>query len=69
MGVLQVRPARPKSRTGTKTGVVAYFENDDLDKLRFLVGRANSNRSDVVRQAIRTLYDEVQAELREEGAA
>lgn len=69
MGVLQVRAPRAKSRAGTKTGVVAYFESDDLEKLRFLVGRANSNRSDIVRQAIRTLYNEVQAELTSDGAA
>lgn len=69
MGVLQVRSPKPKSRAGTKTGVVAYLEGDDLGKLDFLVGRANSNRSDIVRQALRRFYDEVQRELAKDGAA
>lgn len=63
MSVLQVRPPRPRSRQGTKTGVVAYLEPDDLALLDYLVRRANSNRSDVIRQAIRKLHADVVAEL------
>lgn len=64
MSVLQVREVRPRSRQGTKTGVVSYLEKDDLDKLDFCAKRANTNRSDIVRQAIRHLHEQVMRELR-----
>lgn len=63
MSVLVVRPPKPRSRSGSKVGVTVYVEDDDLAKLDFLVGRANSNRSDILRQAVNSLYDRVQVEL------
>ena len=56
MSVLQVRPPKGKTRAGTKTGVTTYLEDDDLGRLDELVGRANSDRSDIIRQAIRHLH-------------
>lgn len=62
MSVLQVRPAKTKSRAGTKIGVVTYLEDPDLQKLDWLVSKANSNRSDVIRQALRALHTAVRTE-------
>jgi metal-responsive CopG/Arc/MetJ family transcriptional regulator len=59
--VLQVRPQRQKTRAGTKTGVTTYLEDDDLMLLEELVGWANSDRSDIVRQAIRNLHKQESA--------
>jgi metal-responsive CopG/Arc/MetJ family transcriptional regulator len=62
--VLQVRPQKQKSRAGTKTGVTTYLEGDDLGLLDELVSWANSDRSDIIRQALRNLHKEVKRERR-----
>ncbi len=69
MSVLQVRPQRQKSRSGTKTGVTTYLEDDDLGLLDEMVGWANSDRSDIIRQAIRNFHKMAKLERQRKGVA
>ena len=43
-------------KDNTRTGVYVYLEKEDVDKLIALVNKTHTNRSDVMRQALKMVY-------------
>lgn len=46
-----------KAKSSKRVGVYVYLNEDDINRLDQLVEKTNTNRTDVMRQALRKIYE------------